>query len=151
MHTMFDSKYFYLNLVLLENEWIRIKLSTTPENFIENHDSHYLVDVHENFYTEVRGVMHWLPQVGHLAYEDLESYLAQCGCKPEKFIPGLWKHMNNGISFTLVVDDFWIKFYTMKSLKHFINSLQQKYEIPTSMEGHLLVVFTLDWNITKKK
>ena len=41
------------------------------------------------------------------------------------------------------MDDFVIEFYAMKSLKYFVNALQQNYEITTNMEG--------DWIFTTKE
>ena len=110
-------KDFYLKLGLLECEHMRIKISTMPKKSAEEYDLYNLVDAHGNFYAVVRSGIHVLPQLCYLAYEDLVSRLVKCGCEPVKFRPGFWKHMNNGISFTLVADYFGIKFYAMKSLK----------------------------------
>ena len=51
--------------------------------------------------------------------------------------------------FTLVVDDFGIKIYAMKSLNHLINELKQKYEITTNIEETFHTRVTLDWNYAK--
>ena len=85
-----------------------------------------LVDNSGCVHTEVRGVMHGLPHIGRLANEDLRSHSCQCGHEPVQCTPGLWKHENNGISFTLVVDDFGVKFNTIKSLTHLIDALKKQ-------------------------
>ena len=117
-HITIDLKFFYLELGSLEHDCIRIKLSIIPDKFSEEHNLHDLVNVNMHVCAEVRSGIHGSPQVGRLAHEDLVSNLSQCSHKPVKSTLGIWKHTNNGISFTLVVNDFGIKCHTMKSLNH---------------------------------
>ena len=67
--------------------------------------------------------MYGLPQAGMLAHKDLVSQLTKHGYYPATFTPGLWTHESNGITFTLVVDDFGIKYTSIESLNHLINVL----------------------------
>ena len=122
-----DSKHFYLKLGLFMCDHTRIKMSTTPAKFEEEHNLHGLVDAHGHAYGEIRDAMHGLSQVGRLAYEDLVTHLTIHGCKRAKCTPGLWKHIDNGIMFALIQDDFRVKFCTMKSLEYFINDLKHEY------------------------
>ena len=128
-HMTIDLKDVFLKLGLFEHGHIRIKLSTMPTEFAENHDLPDLADTHGHVCEEVRGGMRGLTQVRCLAYENLLSHSEKNGCKPVKFVPGLWKHKNNGTSFTLVADNFGVKFYKMKPLECLINDLQCIYEI----------------------
>ena len=49
-------------------------------------------------------------QAARLANERLEHQLAPYGYAPVQHTPSLWKHESNGILFSLVVDDFGIKY-----------------------------------------
>ena len=59
--------------------------------------------------------MYGLPQAGHIANDQLVTFLAPHGYHPVPITPGLWKHDTRDLFFTLVVDDFGIK-YTHPSL-----------------------------------
>ena len=56
--------------------------------------------------------MYGLPQAGLLANELLEKRLNEAGYRQSKLklVPGLWKHDWRPIQFTLVVDDFGVKY-----------------------------------------
>ena len=41
--------------------------------------------------------------------------------------PGLWRHIFRPVQFTLVVDDFGIKFVVVEHLQHLVESLQKFY------------------------
>jgi hypothetical protein len=74
--------------------------------------------------------MYGLPQAGIIAQELLEEHLLKAGYPQSKVTPGYWKHNWQPISFTLVMDDFGIK-YTTKlttttSSKHFSKTTKLK-------------------------
>ena len=89
--------------------------------------------------------MHGFPQAGMLAHKDLVKRLAAHGYKPTTFTPGIWTHQSNGISFTLVVDDFGIKYSSISSLNHLFNVLKTFYTITTNMKGDFHVGVSLEW------
>ena len=99
-------------------------------------------------YFEIRKGISDLKHAGAIA-NVLGKHLNSRGYVQSKFVLSLWKHKRLPVSFTLVVDDFVIKFCTMKSPNHLINELKQKYEITTNMEGNFHIGFTLDWNYAK--
>ena len=57
---------------------------------------------------------------------------------------GLLKHPTNGIIFTLVVDDFGVKFEEDKNLQHLIDTLQTYYEIEINKDEKCYCIITLD-------
>ena len=91
MHVKIYLKDVYVKLGLLKCDHARIKLSTTPETFLEEHNSHDVVDGHGHVYGEVRGGTCKSPQVRRLSCEDLVSHLPKYGYKPVKCTPDLWK------------------------------------------------------------
>ena len=60
--------------------------------------------------------------------------------------PGLWKHTSISISFTLVVDDFEIKYIGEENENHLLNALKKDYEISEDWEGKLYCGIELNWN-----
>jgi hypothetical protein len=76
---------------------------------------------------EVTKGMYGLPQAGLLANKLLKQYLNKHGYIQSKLVPGLWKHTTRPIAFTLVVDDFGIKFVGKEHIEHLMTVLQEHY------------------------
>ena len=73
--------------------------------------------------------MYGLKQAGKIAHDDLKKYLAPYEYHPVEFTPGLWKHKQSNLTFTLIVDDFGVKFTNVPQAKHLIDTLRRKYEV----------------------
>ncbi len=63
-----------------------------------------------------------------------------------KQMPGLWKHTSRPISFTLVVDDFGVKYTNQEDVKHLIGSLKKDYELTKDWDGNLYCRIKLKWD-----
>jgi hypothetical protein len=86
------------------------------------------------------------PQAGILANKLLRKQLAPHGYYECKQTPGLWKHALWPISFTLVVDDFGVKYTDKKDIDHLINSLKKDYELTEDWDGDLYCGIKLKWD-----
>jgi hypothetical protein len=75
--------------------------------------------------------MYGLPQAGIIAQELLTKRLHKAGYCQSKITPGYWHHDWHPISFTLVVDDFGMKYTNKDNEEHLMNILKQDYEIDT--------------------
>ena len=84
-------------------------------------------------------------QAGIIEHMALKENLCPLGYDPEPIMPGLWRHNNNGITFTLVVDDFGIIYHRREDAQHHINALQEAYEITQDWTGSLYSGITLNW------
>ena len=69
-----------------------------------------------------------LPQAGILANKRLKRKLAPFGYYECVNMPGLWYHVSHPISFTLVVDDFGVKFVGKEHADHLIISIKSTYK-----------------------
>ena len=107
---MLDIKDFYLNTPMTRYEYMRLKLTDIPEEIIIEYKLREIVTTDGYVYCEIRKGMYGLPQAGIIAQQLLEKRLAKLRYHQSKIIPGLWTHKTRNISFTLVVDDFAIKF-----------------------------------------
>jgi hypothetical protein len=70
--------------------------------------------------------MYGLPQAGILANELLQHNLAKDGYRPTKNTHGLWKHDTRPISFSLVVDDFGVKYVGRENAEHLMECIKKK-------------------------
>jgi hypothetical protein len=61
-------------------------------------------------------------------------------------VPGLWTHTTRPISFTLVVDDFRVKYVGKENAMHLISFLKQHYEISEDWTGSKYIGITFDWD-----
>ena len=73
--------------------------------------------------------MYGLKQAGIIAQKTLIHQLAPFGYHPASHTPGLWKHETRDTIFNLVVDDFSIKYTSLKNAQHLLHSLKEKYTI----------------------
>ena len=90
--------------------------------------------------------MHGLPQSGILANKLLRKRLAPHGYYEMPHTPGLWKHIHRPIQFTLVVDEFGVKYVGKEHADHLVNALKTKYQISEDWKGALYCGISLNWN-----
>jgi hypothetical protein len=137
---------FYLATPLGRYEYMRIKAVLVPDEFKQLYTLHD--KIHNGFlYIEIRRGCYGLPQSCILANKLLKKQLASHGYFELPHTPGLWKHVNRPVQFTLVVDDFGIKFVGQEHLNHLITALKEHYEVTVDKEGQLYCGITLDWII----
>jgi hypothetical protein len=86
-------------------------------------------------YIEIRKGMYGSKQDGLLANQLLQTRLAPFGYYPARHTPGLWLHHTQPISFTLVVDDFAVKYLGKQHAEHLRNALLKNYELTTDWAG----------------
>jgi hypothetical protein len=88
------------------------------------------VDGH--IYAEVRKGMYGLPQAGKLANDRMRNFLEPHGCIPSDVTPGLWKHMDSDLMFTLVVDDFGVRYTNKNDVERLLTVLKKEYKLGRS-------------------
>jgi hypothetical protein len=144
-----DLKLFYLTAPMDRYEYMRMPLRIIPDHIIEQYN---LRSKAKNgfVYMEIRRAMYGLPQAGMLANKLLKQRLAKHGYYEVAHTPGLWKHISRPISFTLVVDDFGIKYVGKEHADHLLNALKEHYTLDIDWEGKLYCGISLDWDYDKR-
>ena len=64
--------------------------------------------------------------------------------------PRLWKHMIWPITFTLVVDNFSIKYEQQEYMDHLITAHKTKYTLTEDWTGNLYCIIKLNWDCKKQ-
>jgi hypothetical protein len=95
--------------------------------------------------------MYGLPQAGILAQELLEQCMARHGYNQSKIVPGLWTHNTRQTTFTLVVDDFGVKYTSKVDAQHLIDARQEDYQITIDWTGAKYIGIMLDWDYVHRK
>ena len=126
---MLDIKDFHLNTPMKRYEYMRIKITNIPEEIIKEYNMREIVTEDGYVYCKIQKGMYGLPQAGIIAQELLQEHLAKVGYHQGKIIPGLWMHKTRKICFTLVVDNFAIKYTKLEDAQHLIDVIKKDYTI----------------------
>ena len=110
---------------MVQYEYVCIKLEDIPEEIIVKYKLCGKVTENGSVYVEIQKGMYRLLQAGILAQELLEKHLNKHSCSQNKAVPGLWTHKTQPISFTLVVNDFGVKYIGKEHVMHLISILKQ--------------------------
>ena len=105
-------------------EYMKMPITVFPQHVKEEYN------LQENVYKgyvciEIRRSIYGLPQSGKLANDYLRKKIAPHGYFEVKHTPGLWTHITRPIQFTLVVDDFGVKYIRRKDAEHLLSVLEK--------------------------
>jgi hypothetical protein len=128
-----------------------MKLELFPGDIIAEYNPHNKVDATRNVHCKFQQGMYGLPQAGIITQELLEERLLKAGYQQSKITPGYWKHDWRPISFTLVVDDFRVKYIRKEHVHHLTQTLKQHYKIEEDWEGTCYLGITLNWDYKKRE
>jgi hypothetical protein len=148
---LLDVKDFYLNTPMARYEYMRIKLTDIPEEIIIEYNLHEKATNDGYVYIEIQKGMYGLPQAGIIAQQLLEKRLEKVGYHQSKIVPGLWTHETRDICFTLVVDDFAIKYTKQEDAEHLINAIQKDYNITIDWDATKYIGLTIEWDYANQK
>lgn len=84
-----------------------------------------------------------LPQVGRLASNLLKQWLRKHGYYETIITLSLWKYTFRLVYFTLIVDDFGIKFTDIKNTIYLIKILKKYYKVEVDWSGSRYARITL--------
>jgi hypothetical protein len=146
-----DIKNFYLATPMERYEYLKLKLCDIPEEIIKEYSLRKIATPDDSVYVEVRKGMYGLPQAGLIANELLEKRLNKEGYFQSTLVPGLWTHKTRPISFTLVVDDFGVKYTREQDVHHLMGALKRHYEITDDWKGEKYIGITLDWDYERRQ
>ena len=123
-----DISNMYLCSQLEQPEFVKFKISMIPELIIQQYKLRNLA--HNGYvYARIKKAWYGLKQSGKIAHDDLVTQLSKHGYHKSKYTEGLFTHETRQIAFTLVVDDFAIKYVYKADMEHLLTSLREKYPI----------------------
>jgi hypothetical protein len=146
-----DITDFYLGTPLPRTEYIRISLSQIPEAIQTKYKVHDLMATNSNHVmVAITKGMYGLPQAGILAQERLLNHLSKHGYRPVPNTPCLLRHDTRDVVFSLVVDDFGIKYKHQADAEHLLLVLQELYTITIDWSGAKYCGIHLKFDKTKR-
>ena len=120
-----DVGKFYTNLRLERPEYARIHIDI-PEEVIEKYNELKYVNEYGYVYCEITGTMYGLSQADQIAHLNLVKHLKPHEYFASKQTPGLWFHKTKPIEFTLVVDNFRIKYIDKEQIYHLLKAAEER-------------------------
>ena len=140
-----DIKNFYLGTPLERYEYMAMPISMFPQHTKDQYELEKYAKK-GMVYLEIRKAIYGLPAAGILANKLLRKRLAPHGYYEVPHTPGLWRHLTRPVQFSLVVDDFGVKYVGRTHAQHLIKTLQKWYKLAVDWKGDLYCGIQLDWN-----
>ena len=129
----------YFNNALPDTEYMKFQVSIILKEIIDEYNLLDIVKNHVFVYVKIVKGMCVFKQASIIAHKPLVHHLAIYGYHPASRTPGLWKHETRDTIYTLVVDNFSIKYTSLKNAKHLLNALQAKHTISEDWEAKLYI------------
>jgi hypothetical protein len=137
-----DLKNFYLDTPMPDPEYVRIKITDIPAEFIEEYKLAYF---------EICRGCYGLPQAGILANDLLRSHLLAEGYYEAESTPGLWRHKWRPIQFCLIVDDFDVEYVGIEHFNHFLDVLKKFHGVQFNMAGDKFAGINIKWDYANRR
>ena len=118
----------YFNTPMNRYKYMRIPEEHIPQDIMQQYDLKRLI-VNNHVIVEIRKGMYGLPHADLIDQKRFNAHLAKFSHYKYEFKPGLYGHKTRKTTFTLVVDDFGIKYNTKDDANHLLNCLHSLYDI----------------------
>jgi hypothetical protein len=136
---------FYLGSTLERDEFMWLFRAQVPDDIQEQYKDS-IIWVGDKTMVRVTKGIYGLPQAGRLAFEKLSRLLKKHGYSACRNTPCLFKHDANGVTFTLVVDDFAIKYTDKASVEHLFAAIREEYRLEVDWSGSKYIGMSVDYN-----
>ena len=146
-----DIKVFYLNTPMARYEYMRLQLTDMPEDVIAHYKLNKIATPEGYIYCEIQKGMYGLPQAGIIAQQLLEERLEKDGYRQSKTTPGLWTHDTRPVSFSLVVNDFRVKYVGKENVQHLLDTVRIYYKCSCDWKGERYCRLTIKWDYVGRK
>ena len=145
-----DISNMYLNSDLPEAEYVRFRIDLIPDEFAQAYNLHDIVAPDGFVYARVNKAWYGLKQAGRIAHDDLVKHLETAGYRKAELVEGYFYHETRDIDFTLVVDDFLIRYTNDNDLEHLRECIGQNYKFKVDLNATQYVGINLKWDYDKR-
>ncbi len=106
-------------------EYMQLKLADMLEDVIAHYKLRNIATPNGYVFCEIRQGMYSLPQAGIITQGLLAKRLKEHGYSQSETTPGPWKHKWHPVWFSLVVDNFGVKYIGKEHAQHLLQMVQQ--------------------------
>ena len=146
-----DISNMYLESTLPDPQYVKFRLSLIPPAYATAYELQDIADQHGNVYARIKKAWYGLKESGKIAHDDLVQHLERYGYRKARHTEGLFTHITRSISFTLVVDDFGIKYIDKADVDYLIRAINSKYKFKVDWEGKQYVGMHLQWDYDQRQ
>ena len=105
-------------------EHMKLHISQITKEIIDQCNLNNIVFHYGWLYIDIWKGIPDLKQAGRIENDISKSHLSNFGYYSTRITPGLWKHKYQPIAFSLVVDNFCVKYFGEKHNNHLLASLR---------------------------
>ena len=145
-----DIGNFFLSSHMQNPEYMKIHQDDIPQDILEQYQAVQFMDNKGYVYFKITKGMYGFKQAAILAYHQLKENMSKHDYYHIPHTMEMWKHKSRPTTFCLCVDDFGIKYESLKDAQHLIAALQEYYKITIDWSGKHYCGLTLDWDYEKQ-
>ena len=141
-----DKSNFYIHNNLKDYQYIRYTISKIPQEIIDKYNLKTIVHKDGYCYAEIRKAVYGLRESGFIANVELKRILGLQGYVPSKFTPGLFTHKTREIAFSLVVDNFGVRYKKKEDAEHLLKMISDRYPVKADWNPTFYLGITLEFD-----
>ena len=145
-----DTSNMYLMFDLIDSEYVKFNHNLIPQTIIDHYKLDTMVD-NGFVYAKINKAWYGLKQSGKIAHDDLVKHLNKHDYVQAEHTDGLFVHKLQDISFTLVVDNFGIKYTNKDDVNHLIFIMRSKNKFKIDFDAKQYTGIHLKWNYIKRQ
>ncbi len=130
-----DIKDFYLNTPTVRYEYMQLRLADMPKDVIVHYKLNEIATPEGYIYCKIQKGMYGLPQAGINAQQLLKERLQKDRYRQSTTTPDLWQQDTRPISFSLIVDDFRVKYVGEENTQHLLETVRKYYKCSCNWKG----------------
>ncbi len=117
-------------ILLKQLEYIHMNLSNIPNKVVDHYELKTKASPNGSvFVVIIKKGMYRLPHTEIITQKLIEEWLTKHGSTQSDKTPGFWKHDWRPISFSLIVDNLWVKYMGKEYVDHLINFFEEFYVV----------------------
>ena len=128
-----------------QNTSTYIPIKDVPEETIEREGLRRFING-DFILFQVDGSMYGHPVSGRIANRDLVAHLKEHSYNQDPNVPCLFEHATNKTVFTLIVDDFGVKYTGIENFNELVRILNMRWPVKTDITGKKFLGMRIDWH-----
>ena len=125
-------------------------MNEIPQETIDEYNLETTVHEDGYCYAEIRKALYGFREAGYIANVKLKRVLDLEGYVPSKFTSGLFTHKTREIGFSLVVDDFNVRYKKREDAEHLLKTISNRYPVKAEWDPKFYLGITLEFDFEER-
>ena len=146
--------YLHSRLPDDQYEYMVLNIDEIPQEIIDTYKiMDYVSTGDTKAYVEVTGCLYGMKQAGYIANKDIVEHLNNNGYTQHPNTPCLFKHTTDDIEFTLITDDFGVRYGNKAAADKLLEVMSRKYTMTHDWTGDKYAGFNIlnDYNTATRR